>query len=220
MPTVSHIVKKIITQTPYLEEALDKGILNFANLAEYYQGQIEKELGQKVNGPAIVMAFRRHAENIESKNKSLPKFDYTSEIVMKTNLVDICVMHSTAFFAKLKDIYKAIDYDKGDVLNIIHGNNEAIIITNEKHKKTILSILKDEKIINTLEDLASFSLKFNPQFLSTPGIIAAVVKQFAWEDINILELVTTNTEMTFIVQKKDINRTYNVLEALVEKRKK
>ena len=220
MPTVSHIVKKIITQTPYLEEVLDKGILNFANLAEYYQGQIENELGQKVNGPAIVMAFRRHAENIESKNKSLPKFDYTSEIVMKTNLVDICVMHSTAFFAKLKDIYKAIDYDKGDVLNIIHGNNEAIIITNEKHKKTILSILKDEKIINTLEDLASFSLKFNPQFLSTPGIIAAVVKQFAWEDINILELVTTNTEMTFIVQKKDINRTYNVLEALVEKRKK
>jgi len=217
MPTVSHIANKIIRESPFLQQAIDKNIVNYANLAEYYHDYIQKELGGKVKHAAIVMAFRRQGEKLESKNAKIPQFDYNSEIIMKTNLVDIGIVRTSNFFQKLKEIYKIINYQEGDVLNIIHGNNEASIVTNEKYREEILAIMKSEKISSIEKDIVSFSLRFNPKFLHTSGVIAKVVKEFAWENINILELVTTNTEMTFIVQKKDVTRTYNLLEGMMKK---
>ena len=219
MPTISHIVQKIVSERPVLQQALSMNIINFANLADYYKKDIEKEIGKKIENSAIVMAFRRYASKIQEKESKVPEFDYTSEITMKTNLVDMGVVKSTTFFSKLKNIYKIINYEKGDILNIIHGYNEAVIITNDRHKDKILDILKDEKVFNIEKNLVSLSLRFNPEFLHTPGVISNVVRKFAWENINILELVTTSTEMTFIIHKKDVMRAYNLLQDLIDKNK-
>ena len=43
MVTASHIVKKIVSGQPYLEEALGNGIISAANLAEQIQPKIEME---------------------------------------------------------------------------------------------------------------------------------------------------------------------------------
>ena len=44
MVTVAHLVEKIIAQKPFLQEALSKGIVNNAALAEELLPEIEKEL--------------------------------------------------------------------------------------------------------------------------------------------------------------------------------
>jgi hypothetical protein len=44
-----------------------------------------------------------------------------------------------------------------------------------------------------------------------------VVRNIAWENINIFEIVSTNTELTFILNKKDAVKGYTVLEKLVKK---
>ncbi|MBC8501390.1 MAG: hypothetical protein ISS25_01250 [Nanoarchaeota archaeon] len=219
MPTISHIVNKFVEKRPILQHALSMNIVNFANLAERYKEEIEKELGKDVKHSAVIMAFRRYAEKMQEKEAKVPEFDYNSDITMKTNLVDICVVKSTTFFSKLKNIYEIINYEKGDALNIIHGNNETVIITNEKHKDNILKILEEEKISNIENDVVSLALKFNPEFLHTPGVISNVVRRFAWENINIMELITTTTEMTFILDKNDVMRAYNLLQELVDKGK-
>ena len=46
MVTVSHIVKKVVSEQPFVEEALGRGIISVANLAEYILPKIEKELGK------------------------------------------------------------------------------------------------------------------------------------------------------------------------------
>jgi len=51
-----------------------------------------------------------------------------------------------------------------------------------------------------------------------PGVIYNVVRNLAWENINIFEIVSTNTELTFILHKKDAVKGYSVLEKLVEKK--
>jgi aspartokinase len=51
----------------------------------------------------------------------------------------------------------------------------------------------------------------------TPSVIFNVVRTIAWENINIYEIVSTNTELTFILNKKDCVKGYKVLEKLVEK---
>lgn len=214
MVTISHLVKKLVDDRPLLAEGMEEGIISFGSLAEKIQPEIEKELGKKVKLSAIVMALRRHFETLQKTQK--PKFDFHSEIIMKTNLCDIAVVKSPTVFKKIENIHKLIDFQRGDTLNIIHGNNEISIVTNEKHRESLLKELKQEKIINKESNLVALSLSFTKEFFNTPGIISTIVRKLSWENVNIYEIVSTLTELTFIISKKDSTKAYNRLQKLVE----
>lgn len=217
MATISHIVGKIVSSRNVLHEAIEQGIISFGNLAEQLIPEIEAELSKKVRHSAVVMALRRYAENIQKLHPK-PKFDYNSEIIMKTNLFDISVRKSPELFGKLKKVYAVVNYEKGDVLNIIHGNYEVSIVSNMRHLEKIKNELKGEKILNSEKDLVSLSLSFTGDFMHTPGIISAAARKLNWENVNIYELVSTLTELTFIVSKKDSAKGYAALQRLVSEK--
>jgi len=217
MVTISHLVGKIISSRPILHDTIEQGIVSFGNLAEQLVPEIEGELNKRIKHSAVVMALRRYADNIKEKSVK-PKFDYNSEIVMKTNLCDISVRKSPGLFAKLRKVYSIVNYEKGDVLNIIHGNYEVSIVSNMKHLEKIKKELKGEKILGVEQDLVSLSLNFTGDFLHTPGIISTAARKLNWENVNIYELVSTNSELTFIVSKKDSAKGYSALQRLVSER--
>lgn len=218
MVTISNIVSHLIMQQPYLEDALSRGIINYAGLAEELQSTIESELGKKVNITAIVMALRRHAEKTKKKIKR-KVFDYDSEILLKTKLCDVAVLKSQSLFKKLKDLYYIVDYSKGDTLNIIHGNYEIAIIIGEKHLDRLLKFLRGEKVINVQKNLISLAIKYDKEFSYTPGILFTITRLFAWENVNIFELISTLTELNCIISEKDITRAYTVLQNFTKKSK-
>ncbi len=218
MPTISHVVAKIITSRPILYEAIEEGIVSYGNLAEKLIPEIENELNKKIKHSAVVMAIRRQAEKIKNRFKNVT-FDYSSEIIMKTNLSDICVRKSMSLFDKLKRIYSLVDYEGGDVLNIIHGNYEVSIVSNMKYLEKIKRKLKGEKILNIEKDLVSLTLNLDKSFLHTPGIISVITRKLNWENVNIVELISTLTELTFIVSKKDSLNGYHVLQKLISENK-
>ena len=190
MVTISHIVKKFANDQPFVEEALGKGIINMANMAEQILPQIEKELGKKVKQAAIVMALRRYSEEVSKQRKKIKEFDYRGEILIKTNICDFTVVKSTTLLVKLKGIHSLVNFERGDTLNVILGNNEVSIIINEKYSQKLIRFLSGEKILNKEHDLVASTIIFTADdFLHTPGIIFDVVRKLAWENINIYEIV-------------------------------
>jgi aspartokinase len=218
MVTISHIVQKIISDRIFLQEPLSRGIISYGSLAEQLQPEIEEELRKKVKTHAIVMALRRHAETLKKNHKEV-NFDFSSEIILKTDICDLAVLRSSTLLTKLKNLYNIVDYEKGDILNIIHGRHEVSVVTNERYLKKTQELLKGEKIINTEKSLVSLTLTFSSDFLHTPGVIYNIVRAFAWENINIFEIVSTYTELTFILNKEDSIQGYKVLEQLVTKKR-
>jgi len=216
MVTISHLVKKHLQEKPLMQEAIIQGIANFALIAEKLQPEIEKELGKKVKLPAVAMSLRRHSEELAKKHAPL-KFDYSSEIIMKTNLCDISAVKSSNAISRLREIQSMIDYDKGDVLNIIHGTAELSIITNQRYKEKVLKLLRNEKILNTEDNLVSLSLRYSKEFYYTPGILASIIRKLAWEGVNIFEIVSTFTEMTVITGKNDAMKGYNALDSMMKR---
>ena len=216
MVTVSQTVQKIVNNKIFILEPLSKGIISNVALAKQLKSQIEDDLGKKVKTHAIVMALRRYSEEIKKSHKEIT-FDYSSEIILKTDICDIALLRSPTLFTKLKRLYDIVDFEKGDILNIIHGRHEVVIVTNERYLKKSLDLFKGEKVFNVEKNLVSLTLTFSSDFLHTPGMIYNVVRTLAWDTINIYEIVSTNTELTFILSKKDSSKAYNVLEQLVEK---
>lgn len=215
MVTISHIVQKIVDKRTFIQESMSRNIVSFASLAKQLQPEIEEELGKTVKTHAIVMALRRYSDQVQKKYKTIA-FDYSSDIIMKTKICDIAVVKTPTLLMKLRKLYDIIDFDRGDIFNTIQGSSEVSIITNERYKKKLLEILKDEKILITEDNLISLTMTFSKDFFYTPGIIFNIIRNVAWENINIYEIVSTNTELTFIIHKKDAMRGYKALEKLIQ----
>jgi aspartokinase len=217
MVTIAHLVKKAVQENQFLLEAMSRDLVSFGNLASTLKADIEKELGKTVKDSAIVMALRRYADELGRFSQKTESQKLHGELIMRTNVMDLNVVKSPSFSARIKDLYNVVDVEHGDIFNIILGNNEASIITNEKYKDKLDKFLKGEKIISRQFELVAVTIRFTGKdFLTTPGVIFSAVRRLAWEHINVYEIVSTMTELTFIVHKKDSNRAYNLLQELVE----
>jgi len=216
MVTISNVVQKLVNDRIFIQEPMSKGIVSYGSLAEQLKPDVEKELGKKVKTHAIVMALRRYAENLKIGHKEI-SFDYSSEIILKTDICDIALSRSSSLLRKLRSFYEVVDFEKGDIFNIIHGRHEVCVVTNDRYRVKLLSMMREEKILNVEKDLVSLTLTFSKKFLHTPGVIFNVIRNLAWDNINIFEIVSTNTELTFILNKRDAVKGYRVLEKLVEK---
>ena len=217
MVTVSHLVKKYVSENSFLLEAMSKELISHGNLAEQLKPEIERELQKKVKESAIVMALRRYEEELHGFDKNIRRFKFQGEIMMRTNIMDFNVVKSSNLLNKIKNIYSLVDFSKGDTLNIILGSNEVSIVANEKYKEKLSDFLKGEKILNKEFDLVSLTIVFEGKnFLITPGVIFTAIRKLAWEQINIYEIVSTMTELTFILSKKDSMKAYNVLQGLIK----
>jgi aspartokinase len=210
MVTVSLLVQEHVDGRPLLQEALIEGIVNYANLAERLHPHIEEKLRKKVKHSAIVMALRRHAEKLERLTPKHATVPY--DINIKTNLCDIEVQKTPRLVELLKEIDRSIRYDKGDFMNVIHGNYETSVIAPEKYLLEIRKKLSTQKIIAARSGLVAVALTFRGRFYETPGIVARLTRLLAWENINILEIVSTYTELTFIIDKNNLTRAYDVLK--------
>jgi aspartokinase len=215
MVTISNIVQKLVDDRVYVQESMEKDIISYAALAKQIHTDVEEELGKPVKRHAIEMALRRYKEQLTKKNK-IVNFNYSSDIIMKTKVCDIAVIRSPNLLMKLRKLYDIVDFERGGILSIIQGISEVSIVTNERYKKNLLDILKDEKILITEDNLVSLTMTFSKDFFYTPGIIFNIIRNISWENINIYEIVSTNTELTVIIHKKDAMKGYRSLEKLIQ----
>ena len=56
---ISDYVNQYLEKQPFIEEAMRKKIINYANLAQLIKPELEKELAKKAAPAAIVMADRK-----------------------------------------------------------------------------------------------------------------------------------------------------------------
>jgi hypothetical protein len=218
MVTVSAVVKKIVNEKPMLQEGLRQGLLNFAAVSDKIKASVEQHLGENASDASIIMALRRHAETIQRSIEGKANQELNTQLTLKTNLAYFSVRRSLQLFKKVEELYKFFDYEAGDTLNIIHGNNEISIITNDKYEKKVAALLEKEQVTTKERNLVSISLSLPRDFPYTPGVIFAATRKLYWDNVNIFELVTTATELTFVFLKKDAMRAYESLQELAEEK--
>ncbi len=217
MTTVSHLVKKIVEKKPFLEEALARNLINYAGLAKSMQPEIEKELKKQVKITAIMMAIRRFAEELEEDLIRKPKIRFDeSDITIKSDLFEFTVLKSDSVIQRIKKLYDLMNFSRGDFLAVVHGLYEISIICNRKYTEKIEKIFEEETTKKIVAKLSSMTIKLPPEAVDTVGYFYTITKALNWENINIVEIVSTYTEMTFIIKEDDIPRAFSTLRFIIE----
>lgn len=211
MVSIAQVVEQIIEEKPFLETALGFGILNYTRLAEELLPEVENRIelsGKEVTVSAVMMSIRRLAERLSnqfdelsglfSKQLSL-EMDYS-----KYNLFSFTVRKTPEVNELVKQLYDIVDLGKRDYLTITSGITEVTIISNSRYRDQMLSLFDRSQVLNIDNDLASISLIIPQDSFQNPGLFYLVTKQLYWDGINIREVVSTLTEMNFIVKEIDI----------------
>lgn len=214
--SVSSIVKRIVDKSPFIHEMLVQGILSYSNYASHILPDVEKSMGKEVRSAAIIMALRRYAEDLRAHEESEKRNKVDYQIVMKTNIYDLNLVRHDSFISKLGALYSRISPEKGDFLNVSLGSHEISLAVSEKFRPLVDELAQQEEVLHRMEDLVALTLVFSGGFLQTPGIVYEAVRRLAWEEINVIEIVSTMNELTFVINRIDSMNAFDVLQSFLE----
>ena len=71
-----------------------------------------------------------------------------------------------------------------------------------------------ENILSNLDLLSSISIKLPQGNNLISGIYYFIFKRLAWEDINVVEVISTTNEFTIVVEDRDIDRAFSVIQRM------
>ncbi len=220
MVNISRTIEKIIAQKPFLQEALSKGIINNAALAQKLIPEIEKEMKNKVKFSAVNMALRRLGERLKESFIERTFFDKDSRITMNSNLFEITVLRQVEILEGLKELYDIVDFNQGDFLTVTQSLYEVMVIAQEKYQEKILKLFPKKYIKHIFPRLSSLTIIIPLSSLETRGLFYIITRALTWENINITDIVSTTTEMTIILSEDDAPRAYSVLQKLLREHQK
>ena len=216
MITIPDVVEALIKQSPYLEDLLAQGIINYSALARKIKPQIEQQTMKEVQEGAIVMALKRLEHKQTPYNDDFIKkvFKEAQEIIVRSNLFDITVKNTDYTHEHDKKILSLVDNRPNTFLTISRSVFETTIISGNHFEKDIISMFEKKSIITHFDNLSSITIRQPKRTTDTPGVYYMILKPLAWEGINLIEVVSTYTELTLIIKNEDTDKAFSIIKKL------
>lgn len=215
MESIGKITEDIINRSPFLRESMTEGLINISALARKIQPEIEETTGKEVKEGAIVMAIKRmspglyHKLNVKIKNV----LGELGDFLVRSNLSDYTYQNSESLGARQSELIRLLNSEDG-FFALCKGVTETTIITSDKHKETIERLFVSERLIASTQHLASVTVKLPHINTEIYGIYYYILKQLAWEGINIIEVISTANEFTVLVAQDDVDKAFKILMQL------
>ncbi|MCD6202471.1 MAG: aspartate kinase [Bacteroidales bacterium] len=216
MISVSEAVRQEIHETPFLEELLEEGLINQSSLARKIRPGIERKLQKEVTESSLIMAISRLPNNPGSRtNSRLQDFvNNLGDMITRTNLMDFTFQNSQTLVVHQSEFLQAIGKNREIFCTFSQGVNETTIIVSSLGAHLVDIYFKDETLFSRKRGLSSITLKLPAENTEISGFYYFILKNLAWEGVNITEVISTTNEFTLVVSDQEIEKAFSVLLSL------
>ncbi len=213
MKTIQEAVETTIRKTPFIEEALNEKLINVSSLARLILPEVTQLLKKDVKVGAVMMAINRLSPANELRiRKNIKKLALDlGDVIVRSDLCDYTFKNSASLFKEIASILGEASDNNDLFLTVSQGIFETNIVASKSLQPLITKIFSQEVIINEVDDLASITIKLPKENLEQSGVYYFILKQFAWANIAVQEVISTTHEMTIVVKEKDVNETFSIL---------
>lgn len=212
MIKIQPIVRDIVMSELEAYFALSNGYMNMSSYAHRIKPKVEALTKKQVTITSLVVSLSRFRKEIK-KAKPLIHDVRIKNITTKLPLSEIAFENNPSFVKELESLYKNILISHEDFFTVSLGMSEIDIICSSNLENKILNHFKTKpKIIN--HNLAAIGISYGPEVFGTPNVFFSLLSVTARAQINIEELVSTPTELIFIVAEKDFSQTVALFSEL------
>ena len=213
MRTIQEAVTAIINKTPFIEEALYDKLINVSSLARIIKPEVETMLKKEIKDGAIMMAINRLSpSSVLKTRRNIKKIALSSgDFIMRSDLCDYTFKNTPTLVQRISKLLNDVGNDNNDFLTISQGVFETNIVVSKRLKERIDEIFKDEIALWSITNLASITIKLPKSNIEQSGIYYFILKQLAWADISVQEVISTTHEITIVVKEIDIKQAFSIL---------
>jgi hypothetical protein len=214
MLKVTDIVRDIVFASEPELTTLSRRILNLSAYAKRIQSEVERRAHKPVQLGTIVVALSRLSTELTDEDPLLPKVELHG-IAVKSNLAEIAFNKTAANKIRAQKLYTESQFAQADFLTITYGASEISIFAPMPFVQPVLRQFKPDKPKLLLDHLAALTVQFGEQYIDTPNMYFALLRAMAVRKINIVELISTFTELTFLVRQGDLNELFLLMNSLM-----
>ena len=208
MKKVADAVRQTIEKDGFLHFGLANGVLNLSKTARFIKPLVEVRTKKAVGLPAITMALSRLKLPKKKMDAHLKRVKVNSVNVTK-NLAEITYEKTTLTIQALKVVEELVR-NKNGYIALTWGASEITVITEMQHLNLIQrGVGKHPKA--EIQNLVGVGVGFDKKYIPHAGMIYTLIQQIAFQNINIVELSSTYTELIFYVHTDDLRLTFDTL---------
>lgn len=215
MIKIAELVKEIITGDDIAREALKLGFLNHSAYALRIKPQLESRLYKHVSKGAIVVALSRIKQVIEDAPDYRPTV-VIEHISIQSSLAELSYEKTRETVKKATTL--PIQSEKGSFFTLTQGLGEITIICHQNLVQQVEKHMSKQYRKGYYQHLAAVTVKLNEsEYIEVPNVIFSLVSMLAVRRLNLIEIVSTYTELSFIVREKNLQETVNALSPFLRK---
>lgn len=190
MPSVSENVWLYVKGKPYLQEALERGVVNYSALARV----IDREMGGE-DFEAVKAALRRLKERLGKERRNVEQKVLK---VIKASRLEMRDKIAVIISNRKLDIPVIAVARSASGYTYIVGEDVA---ERTEHK----DFLKIQKNLSMITIISPESLE------DTPGVLAYLLSSLAAENINVVEFVSCYRDTLLVFKDSDITKAFEIL---------
>jgi aspartokinase len=133
------------------------------------------------------------------------------DVIVRSDLCDFTFKNTPSLLKEIAKILTKTSENADYFLTVSQGIFETNIVTSKNLQPFVNDIFEKETLISNVLELASITIKLPKENLEQSGIYYFILKQLAWADISLQEIISTTNEMTIVVKEEDINQTFALL---------
>ncbi len=213
MITIASAVDEIVHGSPVLEEGLASGILNLSAVARTIRPQVEALTHKKVAASAVVMALSRLAPRLGVKAVDARKLArHIRDVTVRSNITEFTFQNSSTMMACQRRLLAEAHGAPDAFVTFTQGVHETTVMVHRDLEPMVEKVFAGEKRLARLARLSAVGIHHTAKVVDTPGVYYAILKQLMWGNINVVELVSTYTELILVLETQDVDRAFTILK--------
>ena len=208
MIKISDALKTIIKSNPLLEFGIHHGLFNLTQLARYLQPFVQARTQKDISTSAITMSLSRLQQSL-SANTPEPEHYLIEKISIVSGLCTATFPRSPQAHKRLNSLYNHVQNNNG-FCSLAEGMREITIIVENRYQQKLQTLL-DQAPLYTHSQLASVGVQFGKHYADIPGMLYTLIQRVALQNVNLIEISSTYTEIVFYIAEKDTRIVFDTL---------
>ena len=211
--SIKQTLEDIIRDNDFLEDGLYHGYVNLTSLASYMLPIIQKISGKETTVGSVTMTLSRIAQGIQKT---------TTRVRVRPEDIRIRMGISYINFTKARGLTTTLnnisnqtsdiqEKTAGQLFTQLEWGREITVLYTKFFADVMEGICAQFPPQIILHDLTALVIYIPAEYLEKKGFVYYIVKQLNYFWVNIVELYSTQTEFTILVQKEDIKIAVNLL---------
>jgi hypothetical protein len=213
----SDLAKHELESDLYLLELLREDLVNISALSRMLLPRIRKE-NRQATVESISIAIKRYIDQQKAERISerLRVIIGNTQLSTKNDIIHMTFRRNQEVARQISKVSERINWDNDEIFLVNQGSGEITVVLDKKNRKLLDQCR--QHMVECTADVAIISLKesFQKESLEVPGLYAYFINQLARNGINLVEVVSTLSQLTFVLRENDMPRAYTIFNEKIK----